>query len=38
MFSLPQSECLLKLQAALVKAVAQQNQYKLNFWRYNAFI
>ena len=37
MFSLPQSKYLfIKLQAAFVKAVAQQKQYKLHFWRYNA--
>ena len=37
MFSLPQSNYLfIKLQAAFVKAVAQQKQYKLHFWRYNA--
>ena len=28
--------CLLKLQAAFVKAVAQLKQYKLHLWRYNA--
>ena len=28
--------CLLKLQEAFVKAVAQLKQYKLQLWRYNA--
>ena len=27
---------LLKLQAAFAKAVTQQKQYKLHFWRYKA--
>ena len=36
MFSLSQSKCLLKPQAAFVKAVAQQKQYKLNFWHNKA--
>ena len=36
MFSLSQSKCLLKLQVAFVKAVAQQKQYKLNFWHNKA--
>ena len=36
MFSASQSKCLLKLQATFVKAVAQQKQYKLNFWHNKA--
>ena len=36
-YSLPQSKYLfIKLQTAFIKAVAQQRQYKLHFWRYNS--
>ena len=36
MFSSSQSKCLLKLQVTFIKALAQQKQYKLNFWHNKA--